>query len=57
VHGNGVNEHGIATFGHDDIARLAHALWQARGGAPGSPEEDWFRAAYELRARAENLRK
>jgi len=48
-----VNEHGVAVFGHDDIARLAHELWQARGCPQGSPEEDWFRAAHELRARAE----
>ncbi len=44
--------HGIATFGHDDIAALAHELWQARGCPDGSPEEDWFRAAEELRSRA-----
>jgi hypothetical protein len=42
-------------FGHDDIARLAHELWQGRGCPQGSPEEDWFRAAHELRARAESL--
>jgi hypothetical protein len=48
-----VNEHGIATFGHEDIAALAHALWQARGCPEGSPEEDWFQAAHELRARGE----
>lgn len=50
-----VNKHGIAIFGHDDIARLAHELWQARGCPQGSPEEDWFHAAHELRARAESL--
>lgn len=44
--------HGIAAFGHADIAALAHELWQARGCPDGSPEEDWFRAAEELRARA-----
>jgi hypothetical protein len=52
-----VNEHGIATFGHNDIAQLAHALWQARGCPEGSPEEDWYRAARELRARRESLSK
>ena len=52
-----VNEHGIATFGHNDIAELAHALWQARGCTQGSPEQDWFRAAHELRARGESLPK
>lgn len=43
--------HGITAFGHDDIAALAHKLWQARGRPNGSPEEDWFRAAEQLRSR------
>jgi hypothetical protein len=43
--------HGVAAFGHDDIAALAHALWQARGCPEGSPQEDWFHAAEELRSR------
>ena len=46
------NAHGIATFGHADIAALAYELWQARGCPHGSPEEDWFHAAAELRSRA-----
>ena len=46
------NEHGIALFGHEEIAALAYSLWQARGCPEGSPEEDWFEAAKELRARA-----
>jgi hypothetical protein len=53
LHANQTNEHGLATFGHAEIAALAHALWQARGCPQGSPEEDWFQAARELRARAE----
>src|ERR1017187_8917335 len=57
THGDVVNEHGVATFGHDDIARLAHELWQARGCPQGSPEEVWFNAAHELRARGEGLPK
>jgi hypothetical protein len=44
--------HGIAAFGHSDIAALAYELWQARGCPEGSPEEDWFRAAEILRSRA-----
>ncbi len=44
--------HGIATFGHDDIAALAYQFWEARGRPEGSPEEDWLRAAEQLRARA-----
>ena len=47
--------HGIATFGHDDIAALAYELWQARGCPNGSPEEDWFHAAEELRSRTRNV--
>jgi hypothetical protein len=43
--------HGIAPFGHADIAALAHQLWQARGCPEGSPEEDWFHAAEQLRSR------
>jgi hypothetical protein len=44
--------HGIAAFGHADIAALAYELWQARGCPAGSPEEDWFNAATQLRSRA-----
>src|SRR5271157_2515962 len=40
--------HGVAAFGHDDIAALAHELWQARGRPDGSPEVDWFHAVEEL---------
>lgn len=35
-----------------EIARLAHALWEGRGGQGGSPEDDWLRAEQELRARS-----
>lgn len=38
-------------FAHDDIARLAYALWQARGCPVGNSEEDWLRAEQELRRR------
>jgi hypothetical protein len=44
--------HGIAAFGHEDIARLARELWEARGRPEGSPDEDWFQAVKELRARS-----
>ncbi len=44
--------HGIAAFVHDDIAVLAHELWQARGRPDGSPREDWFHAVEQLRSRA-----
>jgi len=44
--------HGITSFGHQDIAALAHKLWLARGCPEGSSEQDWFHASQELRARA-----
>jgi hypothetical protein len=40
----GTNGHGISAFGHDDIAPLAYALWQARGCPDGSSQDDWFHA-------------
>jgi hypothetical protein len=52
MHSNFVSERGLAMFGHQDIAALAHALWQARGCPEGSPNDDWFQAAHDLRARA-----
>jgi hypothetical protein len=45
-------DRGVRVFGHDDIAALAHELWQTRGCPNGTPEEDWFRAAEILRSRA-----
>ena len=53
THRNAANEHGIATFGHQEIAVLAHELWQARGCPEGSPDQDWLQATQDLRARAE----
>jgi hypothetical protein len=44
--------HGIAAFGHDEIAALAYEHWQARGCPHGSPQEDWFHAAQDLRSHA-----
>jgi hypothetical protein len=46
--------HGIAAFGHAEIAELAYELWEARGCPHGSPEDDWYLAATKLRARAES---
>ena len=37
---------GSASF--EDVARVAYALWEARGCPDGSPEEDWFRAEKQL---------
>jgi hypothetical protein len=44
--------HGIAAFGHKEIAALAYELWEARGCPDGSPEEDWSHAVEQLRSRA-----
>ena len=41
--------HGIAAFGHEDIAARAHELWRARGCPEGSADEDWFHAVSQLR--------
>jgi hypothetical protein len=46
------NRHGITAFDHHDIAVRAHELWEARGCPDGSPEEDWFHAAEQLRSRS-----
>jgi hypothetical protein len=35
---------------HEDIAILAYALWEERGGADGGAEQDWFEAERQLRA-------
>ena len=50
--GRATTGHGIAAFGHKEISILAHELWRARGCPVGSPDEDWFNAARELRSRA-----
>jgi hypothetical protein len=49
----GQTHQSTVSFGHQDMAVLAHALWQARGCPEGSPDQDWFQAAQDLRARAE----
>ena len=33
---------------HDEIAKLAYALWEARGGSEGSAEQDWLEAERRL---------
>jgi len=44
--------HGIATFGHKEIAARAHEIWESNGRPEGTHEADWFQAAAELRSRA-----
>jgi hypothetical protein len=34
------------------IAELAYALWEARGGPHGSPQQDWFEAEQRVAARS-----
>jgi hypothetical protein len=36
---------------YEEVARLAHSYWEARGCVGGSPEQDWFRAEREVKAR------
>jgi len=48
----GMMGHGMATFGHAEIAARAYELWHARGCPAGSAEADWFEAAEDLRSRA-----
>lgn len=38
-----------ANIVHEEIARLAYARYQARGGAHGADVEDWLAAEAELR--------
>lgn len=33
----------------EDIRKRAHEIFIERGGLPGSPEEDWFKAEEELK--------
>src|ERR1035438_2013283 len=56
THQHALNEHGFTIFGHEDIAALAHAMWEARGCPAGSPEEDWYQAVQKLRDRPTGLR-
>jgi hypothetical protein len=51
-----VNQHGFGIFGRGDVAAQAHKLWRARSCPEGSPAEDSFHAAHELRARTSGPR-
>jgi hypothetical protein len=57
AHRDAAKKHDRALVGHGEIAAVAHKLWQARGCPEGSPEEDWFHAAQELRGRPGGLQK
>ena len=44
--------HGVAHEAKEqEIAALAYELWQGRNCPEGSPQEDWFQAAEQLRSR------
>lgn len=34
---------------HDEIARRAYEIWQAKGGGHGHHDEDWYQAERELK--------
>jgi len=36
------------SLSHDEIARFAYALWEARGGGCGLAEQDWLEAERQL---------
>jgi Protein of unknown function (DUF2934) len=40
---------------HEDIARLAYALWQKRSRPADSAEKDWTEAEQQLRGSAKQL--
>ena len=48
IHSDETKDHGVATFGHEETAALAHELWRKRGSPEGSPDEDWFHASDHL---------
>ncbi|MGJ5819144.1 DUF2934 domain-containing protein [Paludibaculum fermentans] len=52
LHLDGVPGDGPGGFNHQQVAILAHSLWEARGCPYGSPDDDWFRAAQQLHDRA-----
>ncbi len=43
-----INAQSHDTPSHDEIAQLARALWEARGGGDGGAEEDWLEAERQL---------
>lgn len=45
---------GVERFGQAEIAKLAHEIWEKRGGGEGSAEQDWAEAAMALRERVQH---
>jgi hypothetical protein len=56
-HHNSLNGNDGIGAAHEDIAILAHGLWEARGCPDGSPDEDWFDAAHQLHVHGEAVAK
>jgi hypothetical protein len=40
-----------ATWSHDEIAKIAYALWEERGGGHGFAEQDWLEAEQRLQGK------
>ena len=51
LHAHASGQPEAVPFDDEEIAPLAYELWCARGCPSGSPEEDWFSALEQLRAR------
>ena len=45
----GVSLNRDAEISREEIARLAYALWEERGGGDGSAEQDWLDAERKLK--------
>ncbi|MEP6539116.1 MAG: DUF2934 domain-containing protein [Bryobacteraceae bacterium] len=48
---------GNVAIAHEDVAMLAHGLWEERGCPDGSPDEDWFNAVQQLQLQGESLQR
>jgi hypothetical protein len=50
-------ERSLVLPSHDDIANLAHALWESRGGGDGRAEQDWLEAERMLQQQSKPTNK
>jgi len=48
-----VNSYPNGGANYEEVKRLAHEYWCARGCPEGSPEEDWFRAEMTVNGTAQ----
>ena len=46
---NGITREAQSDLQHEEVAKLAYALWEARGGGQVSYEKDWLEADSRLR--------